>query len=114
MLLDRCAEIDPLCQGYHRALTTRFRPGRFMRCEGRRAAILPRRDRAWIARATDPSTARVPNGDEYNDTWSDIAFIALCRKAYGNIAGWQSSRGWTDGKETYAGMVEVSRALMKA
>ena len=35
------------------------------------------------------------------------------RKAYGNLAGWQSSRNWRNGKETYAGMVEVSRALMK-
>ena len=36
-----------------------------------------------------------------------------CRKAYGRIAGFQSSRNWRDGDETYAGMVEVSRALMK-
>ena len=28
-------------------------------------------------------------------------------------SGWQSSRDWKDGDETYAGMVEVSRALMK-
>lgn len=49
----------------------------------------------------------------YNDTPSDLAFIALCRIAYGNLAGWQSSRSWTQGHETYAGMVEVSRALMR-
>ena len=36
------------------------------------------------------------------------------RQAYGKLAGWQSSRSWRDGQETYAGMVEVSRALMKA
>lgn len=47
------------------------------------------------------------------DSWSDIAFIGLCRTAYGNIAGWQSSRSWTDGPETFRGMVEVSRALMR-
>lgn len=50
---------------------------------------------------------------EYKDTPTDIAFIALCRIAYGNIAGWQSKRSWTSGHETFAGMVEVSRALMK-
>ena len=49
----------------------------------------------------------------YNDSPTDIAFIGLCRIAYGNIAGWQSPRSWTDGGETFRGMVEVSRALMK-
>ena len=49
----------------------------------------------------------------YRDSWADIAFIAMCRKAYGALAGWQSPRGWIEGKETFAGMVEVSRALMK-
>jgi len=49
----------------------------------------------------------------YEDGPTDIAFIALCRKAYGNLAGWQSEKSWTDGAETYAGMVEVSRMLMK-
>eukprot|EP00884_Botryococcus_braunii_P004294 jgi/Botrbrau1/13866/Bobra.0056s0099.1 len=73
-----------------------------------------RRGNGCTARATDPASVEPPRESEYNDTWSDVAFIALCRKAYGNIAGWQSPRGWTDGKETYAGMVEVSRALMKA
>ena len=42
-------------------------------------------------------------------TWQ----LARCRKSYGRIAGFQSSRDWRDGNETYAGMVEVSRALMK-
>lgn len=49
----------------------------------------------------------------YRDSWTDIAFIAMCRKAYGSLAGWQSPRGWTRGEETFAGMVEVSRALMR-
>lgn len=47
------------------------------------------------------------------DSLTDVAFIGLCRIAYGNIAGWQSSRSWTDGGETFKGMVEVSRALMR-
>lgn len=47
------------------------------------------------------------------DSLTDIAFIGLCRIAYGNIAGWQSSRSWTDGHDTFKGMVEVSRALMR-
>lgn len=50
---------------------------------------------------------------QYKTSATDAAFIGLCRKAYGNIAGWQSNRDWKDGDETYKGMVEVSRALMK-
>lgn len=50
---------------------------------------------------------------EYKTSATDAAFIGLCRKAYGNIAGWQSERDWKDGDDTYKGMVEVSRALMK-
>ena len=50
---------------------------------------------------------------QYKDTWSDIQFINLCRRAYGNLAGWQSSKDWNDGEQTYQGMLEVSRALMK-
>lgn len=75
----------------------------------------------------------------YKTTATDVAFIGMCRKAYGRIAGrrptgflastrkrqgavdrrslfcagWQSSKDWKDGDTTYAGMVEVSRALMK-
>ena len=36
-----------------------------------------------------------------------------CRKAYGRLAGWQSDKAWR-GEANYEGMVEVSRALMKA
>ena len=50
---------------------------------------------------------------EYKDGWSDLAFIAMCRRAYGDLAGWQSPRSWKEGSETFAGMVEVSRALMQ-
>ena len=50
---------------------------------------------------------------EYNDSWTDLQFINMCRKAYGNLAGWQSPREWQNGEETYQGMIEVSRALMK-
>ena len=50
----------------------------------------------------------------YKTSSTDVAMIGMCRKAYGRIADYQSSRDWKDGDETYAGMVEVSRALMKA
>lgn len=51
---------------------------------------------------------------EYKDSLTDIAFIALCRLSYGRLAGgFQSDRSWTDGAETYKGMVAVSRALMR-
>ena len=50
----------------------------------------------------------------YKTSSTDVAFIAMCRKAYGSIAGWQSDRDWKNGDETYKGMVEVSRALMQA
>ena len=50
---------------------------------------------------------------EYKDSWSDIQFINMCRTAYGNLSGWQSPRDWKNGPETYQGMIEVSRALMK-
>ena len=50
---------------------------------------------------------------EYKDSITDVLFIAMCRKAYGALAGWQSERDWWNGEETYEGMVEVSRALMQ-
>ena len=50
----------------------------------------------------------------YKTSSTDVAMIGICRKAYGRIAECQSKRDWKDGDETYAGMVEVSRALMKA
>ena len=94
-----------------------------------------RRQAARAARRAQPCRAQ-PAEVVYHDSWSDIAFIALCRcvlfvpaasllvspaegpaaacrRAYGKLAGWQSSRGWRDGEETYKGMVEVSKALMK-
>lgn len=46
---------------------------------------------AAAAGAGDPQGAAEV---EYIDSWGDIAFIGLCRIAYGNIAGWQSSRRW--------------------
>lgn len=49
----------------------------------------------------------------YQDSWTDILFIALCRIAYGNISGFQSKKGWIDGHETFQGMVEVSHSLMQ-
>jgi hypothetical protein len=50
---------------------------------------------------------------EYKDTATDIAMINMCRVAYANISGWQSEKGWKDGVETYQGMIEVSKSLMK-
>ncbi|CAG9464934.1 unnamed protein product [Pedinophyceae sp. YPF-701] len=69
-------------------------------------------------RASADSDARVPMppGDEsvrYTDSATDLAFIGMCRKAYGNLAGWQSPRSFDDGEESFRGMVEVSRALMR-
>ena len=43
-----------------------------------------------------------------------VAFIALCRTAYGRLAGWQSPASWTDPDETFAGMTDVSRALLRS
>ena len=40
-------------------------------------------------------------------------FMAFLSYIHMLSSGWQSSRDWKDGDETYAGMVEVSRALMK-
>ena len=37
----------------------------------------------------------------------------MCRLSYGKLAGFQSDRSWKEGDETYRGMVEVSRALMR-
>lgn len=59
------------------------------------------------------SSSAPSSSQSYNDTITDLMFIALCRMAYGNLAGWQSQKKWTDGEETYSGMVEVSRALMR-
>lgn len=63
------------------------------------------------AQANPPEEAQ--QDVEYKDSWSDIQFINMCRTAYGNLAGWQSPRDWKEGAETYQGMIEVSRALMK-
>ena len=38
---------------------------------------------------------------EYKDSWSDVQFINLCRRAYGGLANYQSPRSWKDGQETY-------------
>jgi hypothetical protein len=49
----------------------------------------------------------------WQDSSTDVAFIGMCRKAYGKLAGWQSDADWKDGAESYRGMIEVSRALMR-
>ena len=67
--------------------------------------------------AAPPAAAASPASSSsavvYQDSLTDLGMIALCRVAYGNIAGWQSSRSWTDGADTFAGMVEVSRRLIR-
>ncbi|CAD7702264.1 unnamed protein product, partial [Ostreobium quekettii] len=72
------------------------------------------RRRKFLARCQLASGA-IGERDEGDESGSltDLAFVALCRRAYGRLAGWQSDRGWWDFGETYAGMVEVSRALMQ-
>ena len=112
-------------------------------CTSGARALRPVRERrrARLSCCARQAEAKPAQTVEYKDSWTDIAFIALCRKvccylhllhqqcghshsmltgmrgtavqAYGNIAGWQSPRPWREGSETYAGMVEVSRALMQ-
>lgn len=50
---------------------------------------------------------------QYTDSRTDIAFINMCRRAYGSLAAWQSDAPWDNGPASYRGMIEVSRALMK-
>ena len=72
-----------------------------------------RNQRRRVFRAQAPPAENQQEQVEYKDSWSDVHFINMCRKAYGNLAGWQSPREWQNGLETYQGMIEVSRALMK-
>lgn len=68
-----------------------------------------------MKRAHTPDVAALKCGSgsvTYDDSVTDLMFIALCRIAFGNKANWQSSQPWTT-SDTYQGMVEVSRALMK-
>jgi hypothetical protein len=59
---------------------------------------------------TDPVRKMVV---EHTDSVTDILFIAACRLFFGKKANFQSPRSWTNGDDTFRGMVEVSRALMK-
>lgn len=63
--------------------------------------------------STTTTPPQPPQPYEYHDSFTDVLFIALCRLSYGKLAGFQSQKGWSDGEETYKGMVEVSRALMQ-
>lgn len=74
---------------------------------GRLAAGAGRRRLAASGGSGSGSEAAGSSDTIYQDSLSDIAFIGLCRVAYGKIAGWQSERSWKDGRETFAGMVEV-------
>lgn len=80
---------------------------------GRRAPSTRGRQPPALA-AAPPASPPPPPPTTYDDSLTDIAFIAMCRLAYGKLAGWQSDRSWTRGEDTYAGMVDVSRALMRA
>ena len=71
-----------------------------------RATMSPRGgggDDASSPSASTPTVCR--------DSRSDLFFIAMCRQAYGRLAGWQSPKNYEE--ESYEGMVEVSRALMR-
>lgn len=86
---------------------------------GDKARAAPRARRpagASRAASTPPraSSSSPPPPPPHKDSLTDKAFIALCRLSYGRLAGWQSPRSWSDGEESYKGMVEVSRALMRA
>ena len=91
--------------------TNRARPHSSQRCSTRVLHASSRSRQATRAQA--PPAEDQQEQVEYKDTWSDVQFINMCRKAYGNLAGWQSPREWQNGVETYQGMLEVSRALMK-
>ncbi|BBN17711.1 beta-carotene isomerase [Marchantia polymorpha subsp. ruderalis] len=65
--------------------------------------------RVTVRCGSNPSLSK-KGSTEYRDSWLDLAFIDGCRKAFGRVAGWQSSRSWEEG---YLGMVEVSHALMR-
>jgi len=71
----------------------------------------PIRPHVWSHKDTHSSMPR--DYPRYKDSLTDVLFIALCRQAYGNLSGWQSPRGWLDGEETFKGMIDVSRSLMK-
>ena len=93
-----------------RARTTTLAPTRCARRSALNVVVAAAR-----ALSSSPTSAPPPPPPpyEYRDSLSDIAFIALCRLSYGKLAGFQSDRSWKEGDETYRGMVEVSRALMR-
>ena len=102
--------LTPSCQASHRC----HRLGHKKSCMPPRSRITHRSPRLYC----EPSQVQPPLSEDdeevvYKDSWSDVQFINMCRRAYGNLAGWQSSRDWKQGDETYQGMLEVSRALMK-
>jgi hypothetical protein len=84
----------------------------FTRRRGR-AALRPRAQPPTSSSSSSPPASTSSSPTPYPDTLTDRAFIALCRVAYGRLAGWQSPRSWVSGADSYAGMVEVSRALMR-
>lgn len=71
------------------------------------------RPRSSIYYIPPPAGVTAAESIPYRDSKTDIAFINMCRRAYGSLAGWQSSAAWDEGPASYRGMIEVSRALMK-
>jgi hypothetical protein len=111
---------DPIpVSGLHRSLrgqSCRLAPAVRGPCQpDLRRSIKCRRLAASAERYSIPSPPGVHDAEEipWQDSSTDVAFIGMCRKAYGKLAGWQSDADWKDGAESYRGMIEVSRALMK-
>lgn len=80
-----------------------------------RCSAICRRVVASAERYNIPPPPNVQNAERipWQDSSTDVAFIGMCRKAYGKLAGWQSDADWKDGEKSYRGMIEVSRALMR-
>ena len=108
--------LQPALAGKARPLGRHHRPVRPSRgvCVVHQASSSPQPAPRSLPPSSQPAPPPRPPPPAYADSWPDRAFIALCRLSYGKLAAWQSPRSWTDGEESYRGMVEVSRALMKA
>ena len=91
-----------------------MRPPASVPAGGRPVRVTTRPSRIARAHAAPrPETQPSPRPVVGHDPLS-VAFIALCRTAYGRLAGWQSPASWTDPEETFQGMTDVSRALLRS
>lgn len=72
-----------------------IRPSAWIK-QRRQATASRRQQRQWLL--PPPAAAASSGGSaeevEYKDSLTDLMFIALCRVAYGRLAGWQSPRRW--------------------